>query len=534
LIKKNYLAIFIRELTFDKEKLFRHIYDLGSNVNPFSPSLVWFPATYHLYCRVHANSDIPTALGVGQDITKEEIERVLDTIGEADKKEYKDQYEVVTRKLSKEYIIYKNARDAGKGILNDVFVQTSMTLGSTLENSVIQSGGSELIRETGYVLVQSPNNQYYLQESEKELSSISSEIQNQHITRKTKMLINEVMLGKKDVTWPYHIWYNTSLLHLLEDAGRPYANSSPRFGSLSVGNLLAPYKDSNNDLKFDSQCMSNLVNTCSYGDLTLFEKANIICLFLSDCTRETMVGMYHEDACPPITYLMLRPYMEYATMPIIFLSQNAAIRVRGNPSFRLGTGTVTGIVRARYSQSSGTLIAIKEDVYNQNSAMVVDSIGGSGAEFYDPVKYIDSSDDYFNPDTGYYGPKGELSIFAVEVPIGTSRRLGPYLDITGHYQKIIAHHSDSRHRLINCPPSYPCAYRFCNFWRINKYDVSRKHTIIEPPNTMCCAGKTWYSNNRGEYVLSTTSKTYWGDIATFPGVKSYRNGSKPTPSENVF
>jgi len=483
----------------EKAEFFGQIMELEDKaVNVYTPSLLW----YYLS---------PQVSSFGEEIT---LSDYLSKTG-VDKTTYASDI----RSLGTEYTIYRNARKLGE-MLNTgetEWAQTTLVMNPKLKRSIGEKG-SDNVRGTKYTL--NSNGTHLDEVSDDRFGQTSDGFEQQNCKNFA------VNFDNPNPTWQYHVWYMGlcafKSLYTGKDV-QTYGNSTKTsFGSLSYDNIMDVGIGSDKTPEISGGVLMNIADSFKY-ESNMFTKANISLLCLTKLTRDTMIGMVNEHACPPVVYLILRPYMEYRTMPIMFIGRNSVFRVRGKPIFTFGTGSVSQIIRFRYAHSFGVIVTNPENIWNQDHAIVVDSLGGSGSMFFNPHRFEVLGKAYFDPNENVFGENGNCSLFSVPVPLGT--RVPTFVDQTGHYQKLIRFRKNVEF-FQKCPPHFPTAYRHCNFWKI----VINNNTNYEPPNSMCYQGQTIYRNFDGNWKDKEASQTPWTDAATGPGSRAYRSGRDVQPN----
>jgi len=440
-------------------------------------------------------------------------------------------YELEVAKLKRMFIIWFNAHklgdslDISTGTPAEKRVQTTFTLNPSLKKSIAMNGATNQVFGTKYIHYVSAldANNFLLDEVAMNLLDYTGIPK----TNFDNMMSYNTTVKEFHPSWPYHIWYNRMLLDSLQAAGRTDFISRVAEGTtMEFGNIMQYTTLPSGRKNIDGTCSYTIYHAL-YGSHDPFFRSNVITVCLSDCTKENMVSMVRNNACPPVVYLLARPHMEYESHPIIFIGEGAVFRVRGNPLFMMGLHPTTGIMKFRYAQSGGTVVAIEENIYIQENAIIVDSVGGAGTQFYDPLEFIKADRKYYSPEDGIFGYEGEASLFAIEIPLGAVKKLPPNMDITGHYQSLIRESIYPTQRLINAVPHYPTSFRFNSFWKLSSF--KSRDEQYDPPNTLICRGRTWYKKPNEEWSDVITSSTFWGDKCTFAGVRKYRSGHSVSP-----
>jgi len=511
--------------------LFKHIFEDRNVNNPYYPFLIYANASMRFLSRVsNININQVQQLSGIADLAGRNlsVNEFIDAVKESDFNAvndpmfnvHKQAYFGEISKIRRHYNIYKNSRDVGRG-LNQMarmraMAQTTLTLNQPLSESISVSGVYEEVKQTKYNASVVMGTGRLDEEADHIEEFGLDDLRRENTQRLTDVL-------KQDrPSWPYHILHNLMLYRGVDD---PTTITNEQFGTLSINNIAEFTKESGAK-QLGGMCVKSIKDAL-YMNTNMFTRMNCVLLCLSDCTRNNLVGMYRNNACPPIIYEIFRPHMEYKTHPIIFIGNGAVFRTRGNPLFMMGLNPSTGILRFRYAQSGGTVPVLYENVYIQEDAIIVEAQGGAGTIFYDPDQFEKMGKNYYDPIAGVFGDVGQCSLFSVEVPLGYWFFKKVNTDITGHDQLFLKIGKNPS-KILNEPPHYPLAYRFQTFWKRNRSNTSDAQH--ECANTLVCTGRTWYPDHNDDYKKDIASQGHWGKI-TFPGVRQYRIGNEHTPPQ---
>jgi hypothetical protein len=538
-----YRAADVGELSgtqYNNYRIFSSVYaeGIGDDItvnDPYYPFLIYANAS-HKFLKgamdTLIDADVITAYANIRNLSVEEFIRGVRRRhgGNPNIDRLERKYRIDMATLRRSYNIYKNSRDLATNLLElgpgTVKVQTTLTLSHQLLKNIMISGVSKDVNQTAYQAAESGarTGNWVLEETAGQIVDFAiNDTRNDNTQR-----IKHTLTSDKP-WWPHHIWYNMTLHQKID---QPMNLKSEKFGSLSIDNIAKFKKRGDGTMEVShGNCLVS-INSALRQNSNMFNRMNAILMCLSDCTRNNFIGMWKEDACPPVVYKVVRPHMEYKTHPIIFIGRGAVFRVRGNPLFMMGLNPSTAILRMRYAQSGGTIPVIYENVYIQENAIVISAQGGAGTIFYDPEQFSKMRKRYYDPDAGVFGNDGQCSLFAIEVPLGFWFFQKVNADITGHDQ-VFLKIGKNPNKIINEPPHYELSYRFQTFWKRNLSSIA--HAQYEDTNTLVCVGRTWYCDSNGNFMKDIASQGHWGNEATFPGARQYRIGNTNTlPREMTF
>ena len=434
------------------------------------------------------------------------------------KNDLEDYYQEVSQ-TRQDFLIYYNSRIQARGLLKkNRFVKTTLTLSPQLQKSISKSGGSSNVKQTKYLKLPKTN---IVLEEPVEISRTKPECRWNTVSFEQSMRSNEPK------NYSFHIF---------------------RFSCTNGGmSKLNEHDDNFHEYNFTPTLMKALKNSLPKGINNMFLRSKLVTLLVSGCTYDNMRGLYMQDTCPPIEFILWRLHMEYATMPMFLIGSDgkAVWRVRGNPLFMMGLDPKQGLLNYRYAQSSGTIVIDERHIWRQDHAQVARYSGGAGTDFYNLDEQIRSriggeeGDLYYDPRNSLFGMSedgtGYKHIHPTEVPFGWNHdnRLID-IDFTGHYITLARSGIWDESDIMNHPPHYPTAYRALELWNWDYHKHTNNDDNFVNPNSLCGIGQSWYRNRNIEFKLKVNSQTFWGDKKTYPGVAAYRNGQVVDTKKNIY
>ena len=268
-------------------------------------------------------------------------------------------------------------------------------------------------------------------------------------------------------------------------------------------------------------------------------------LLMSEFTRRNLINMVKAHIPIPVEFVLYKPHMHYETYTLIKIQGNGAaiLLYKGNPVFTIQNDAIKQEHYMQYSMTGGPFVVESKHIYIQHNAIVNKSNGGASTKFYDPLKQIEDTINYYDPYTGRFGKDGS-SMFVGLVPIGTIKKLPLDIDFTGHYHDMRRMGYLRTDDIKESHTKWLDNYRRCMFWGI-RGDTNRKSGIIvenvnnRSPNFMCHKAPTHYfSREKRDWPLNKAhlelGRSHWGLKGSLPGAGQFRNGQPVELKDSTY
>lgn len=268
-------------------------------------------------------------------------------------------------------------------------------------------------------------------------------------------------------------------------------------------------------------------------------------LLMSEFTRRNLINMIKAHIPIPVEFVLYKPHMHYETYTLIKIQGNGAaiLLYKGNPVFTIQNDAVKQEHYMQYSMTGGPFVVEPKHIYIQHNAIVNKSNGGASTKFYDPLKQIEDTINYYDPYTGRFGKDGS-SMFVGVVPIGTIKKLPLDIDFTGHYHDMRRMGYLRTDDIKESHTKWLDNYRRCMFWGI-RGDTNRKSgSIVEnvnnrSPNFICHKAPThYYSREKRDWPLNKAhlelGRSHWGLKGSLPGAGQFRNGQPVELKDSTY